>query len=548
MALHTGSLTWDKTKRDYEWAPMLNHVARLMAAANGGQILLSRATAELVRGALPEGISLHDHGEHRLKDIKQPMQVYQVLVAGLLTDERSLKTLDVPRHNLPIQPTKFLGREKEVGDVIRLLDDGEKKLVTLIGPGGVGKTRLGLRIAASLIASFDRVVFVDLAPLRDPDLVAAAIAQTLELRETTGERLLDDVIYFLRDKHLFLLLDNFENVVPASAIVEKLLEACPRLTVLVTSLCALKLRREQRYQVLPFPVHDLGCPIVRTDASKSTAICLFRQRARAVDPSFELTDKNVQWVANICWHLDGLPLAIELAASRSDVFPPQALYGKLKSLLSMLTGGASDAPERQQTMRGTIEWSCKLLAPPERDLLWRLAVFAGGCTIETITAICYPLNVQLRSEPDVVESITSLVNKSLLRRDNIRRPTNENPRFTMLQTIREYGLEQLKESGEALPLQEQHALYFAHLVEQEEPRFVDADQEVWLDGIDAEQENIREALTWACESNKADIGLRMAGTLWWFWYVRGSRTEGRDWLKQLFLLSVTKICGEGQGR
>ena len=376
MALHTGSA--DERGGDY-FGPPVNRVARLLSAGHGGQILLSSATKELVRDALPEGASLSDLGERRLKDLFRPERVFQLIAPELPTSYPPLKSLDARTNNLPAQPTPLVGRESELGEVRDLLRTEGVRLLTLTGPGGIGKTRLGLQVAAELLDKFeDGVFFVALATITDPALVASAIAEPLGVVEAGDQPLEEGLKDFLRSKELLLLLDNFEQVLGGAPLVGELLSACPKLNVLATSRSVLRVYGEQEYPVPPLELPRPGRlpPIDRL--SQYEAVRLFIERAKAASPNFSVTDENAPAVAEICMRLDGLPLAIELAAARIKLLTPGAMLERLGSRLKLLGGGSRDLPERQRTLRGTIEWSHALLEEGERMLFARLAVFSGA--------------------------------------------------------------------------------------------------------------------------------------------------------------------------
>jgi predicted ATPase/class 3 adenylate cyclase len=529
MALHTGVV--EERGRDY-FGPPLNRVARLLALGHGGQTLLSRATYELVRDALPEGVRLQDLGAHRLKDLQRSEQVFQLLHPDLPADFPPLKSLGTLPHNLPIQPTPFLGRDQETAVVRDYLLREEVRLLTLTGPAGSGKTRLGLQVAVDLIDAFrDGAFFVALAPITDPGLVATSIAQALTVRETTGRPLLENLREYLQDKHMLLLLDNFEHVPVAAGLVAELLASCPRLKVLVTSRAALHLRGEHEFPVPPLALPNLR-PLPPVEAlSQYAAVELFIQRALAVKPDFRLTNENAPAVAEICHRLDGLPLAIELATARIKLFPPQALLGRLGNRLKLLTGGARDLPTRQQTLRNSIAWSYDLLDPEEQKLFRRLSVFVGGCKLEAAEAVC---NAEGDLEIAVLDGVASLVDKSLLGQTE---GIGGEPRFLMLETIREFGWGQLQASEEADEVGRQHAGFFLALVEEEEPKFAQGDQRMWLDRLEQEHANLRAALAWSMETGEVKPGLRLAGALWQFWDLRGHWGEGRNWLAGLLLLA-----------
>src|SRR2546421_2906710 len=360
----------------------VHRAARIMSAGYGGQVLLSATTQELVKHDLPDGVSLRDLGEHRLKDLQRATHLYQLIIAGLPADFPPLKTLDTYHHNLPVQLTHLIGREKEVASVQQLLRRQNVRLLTLTGPGGTGKTRLGLQVSAELSDLFsDGVYFVNLAPVSDPSLVVPAIAQALDLKETGDQPLLDILKMSLRDKQLLLLLDNFEQVVSAASQVTDLLAACLNLTIIVTSRAVLHVQGEQEFAVPPLSMPDpKHLPDMET-LSQFEAVALFLARAQAVKPEFQVTNASAPTIAEICVRLDGLPLAIELAAARIKLLPPQALLARLGQRLAVLTGGARTAPARQQTLRNTIKWSYDLLDAQEQRLFRRLSVFVGGCNL-----------------------------------------------------------------------------------------------------------------------------------------------------------------------
>ncbi len=426
-------------------------------------------------------------------------------------------------HNLPAQLTSFVGRERETAEVVQLLETA--RLLTLTGPPGTGKTRLGLRVAAEVLDQFpDGVFFVDLAPIRDPGLVATTIAQVLGIGESGGQPLLDTLKNALRHKHLLLLLDNFEQIMDAAPLVGELLSSSPGLKALVTSREALRVYGEQEYPVpsLTLPALDRTEPL--RSLSQYEAVELFTRRARAVRPNFALTEDNAPAVAEICVRLDGLPLAIELAAARSTMLSPEMMRRRLESRLGVLVTGPRDLPARQRTLRGTIDWSYDLLDPPEKTLFARLAVFQGGRTVEAVQAVCCQgLTI------DVLAGLESLLNKNLLRRVE---GTPEEPRFVMLEMIHEYSWERLEASGEAGDLQRRHAEYFLALAERAEPELRGARQQDWFVQLRAEQDNLRAALAWSLAAGEAERGLRLVAALRDFWYFDGHSAEGLRWTER----------------
>jgi predicted ATPase/class 3 adenylate cyclase len=519
MAVHAGEAVPDE-RGDYLASP-LNRLSQLLAAGHGGQILLSPAVQLLARDALPVGAELRDLGAHHLRALLEPLRVYQLLHPGLPVEFPALRSLDARSHNLPLQPTPFLGRERETAEIVAVLRAPDTHLLTLAGPGGTGKTRLALQAAADLLEDFaDGVFFVPLAPLSDPELVPSAIARTLGIREQGDQPLWERIRHELATKQLLLILDSVEHLVEAAPAVGELLAACPRLKVLATSRLPLRLRAEHEYPVLP-----LGLP-PRHAASPEAILCfeavrLFVERAQTVKPGFILTPETAVAVAEIVRRLDGLPLAIELAAARVRILPPATLLARLEKRLPLLTGGPRDAPARQQTLRDAIAWSHDLLTPAEQTLYQRLAVFAGGAALEAVEAV-----VNLEGQLDVLAGLDRLVEHSLLRSAE---GVDGEPRFTMLETIREYGLERLEESGEAEATRRAHTDFFLALVEQAEPELTRPEQLTWLERLETEHDNLRAALSRALVCD-AQIALRLAVGLGWFWYFRGYFREGRAWL------------------
>jgi predicted ATPase/transcriptional regulator with XRE-family HTH domain len=431
--------------------------------------------------------------------------------------------------NLPDESTPFIGREPEIARVSNLFDEPTVRLVTLTGTGGTGKTRLALRVAAALLPAFtDGVFFVSLASLNDPALVASSIAAALGAREGGETVFTDALACYLRDKRLLLLLDNAEHLLEASTLVERLLDACPLLHILVTSRTPLHLVREHEYAVaaLTFPPTYARQPVgLRSLDELATyeALALFVARARAVKADFALTDENAPAVAEICRHLDGLPLAIELAAARIKLLPPQALLQRLSSRLQLLTGGARDHPARHRTLRASIDWSYSLLSEQERELFTELSVFARGCTLETAAAVC---GAEGDLEIDLLDGVASLVEKSLLQQEG-----KDEPRFRMLETIREYAAERLGETEQREVVQRQHASYYLSLAEKVAPELFGPSQVEWLARLEEEHDNFRAALQWANERGELEMGLLLASALRQFWYLRGYWSEGSRWLQ-----------------
>jgi predicted ATPase/class 3 adenylate cyclase len=523
MALHSGAA--EEREGDY-LGLALNRVAHLVAAGHGGQILLSQATGELACDALPEGTSLRDLGEHRIKSLVRPMRVFQLMAPDLPVEFAPLKALKLRPHHLPLQLTPLVGRQREVETARDLLQRAEVRLLTMTGPGGTGKTRLSQQVAADLLDDFaDGVFFVDLAPILAANLVASAIARMLGVRETGGQTLLESLKTSLQMRQILLVLDNFEQVLEAAPLVLELLTAAPGLKVLVTSREALHVRGEQEFPVPPLSVPGLTQGLPVEVLSRYAAVELFVQRATSIRPDFVLSEEDAPAVAAICRRLDGLPLAIELAAARIKLFPPSALLARMEKLLQLLTGGAVDLPERQQTLRGSIAWSYDLLTEGEKRLFRLLSVFVGGCTLDAAEAVCNPDG---GSQIEVLDGVASLVEKSLLRQEAGAVGV---PRFGMLETIRDYAGQKLCEAAEAEPARQRHLEFFVHLAEEAEPKLEAAGMLAWFERLEAEHDNLRAALTWGFEAEPT-LALRLAGALGLFWEVRGYWDEGRAALER----------------
>jgi predicted ATPase/class 3 adenylate cyclase len=536
MALHAGPVEPDASG-DYR-SPVLNRLGRLLGASHGGQVLLSLATYELARDHLPDGAGLRDLGEQRLKDLGRPEPVWQLLHPDLPERFPPLATLARTPNNLPAQPTALVGRERELAEVVGLLRREDVRLVTLTGPGGVGKTRLALQAAAELVEDFtDGAWFVDLAPVREPGLVPAVVAAALGVREA-GRQPLEALLHaHLRERRLLLVLDNLEQVVAAAALVAELLAGAPGLTVLATSRIRLQLRAEREMVVPPLALPDrrrLGRPDRLTEYP---AVRLFVERAQAARAGFVLDDASAPAVVEICHRLDGLPLAIELAAARVRLFDPEQLRDRLERRLPLLTGGARDLPARQRTLRDAIAWSHDLLAPDERILFDRLAVFAGGWTLEAADAVCDP---EGERDLDALSGLAALVDQSLLRQDEAA----GEPRFRMLETVREYAVERLEESGEGALLRRRHATYYLDLAEGAEPAPGESSSAELLARLEAEHDNLRAALHWTAERD-AEAALRLAVACAGLWIVHGHFAEGRGWLERTLAFAVRAPDSEG---
>ena len=522
MGLHTGEV---RTVDIGYIGIDLHRAARLGAAGHGGQILLSDTTHALVAEDLPEGVSLRDLGEHRLKDLAHPMRLFQVVAADFPADFPPLKSLDRLPNNLPIQLTSFVGRMQEIAEVKGLLS--KTRLLTLTGGGGSGKTRLGLQVAADLLEQYpDGVWLVELASLSDPALVPQTVASTLGVPEQPGQLLRETLVAHLRSKSLLLLLDNCEHLLAACrGLAGALLRACPKLQILATSRETLGVDGELTYPVPSLRLPDLRRPAPFARLAEYEALSLFAERAIFAQPKFILTESNAPVVAQICHRLDGIPLAIEFAAARVRVLSVEQIATRLDDRFRLLTAGSRKALPRQQTLRAMMDWSYDLLSEQERNLLRRLSVFAGGWTLEAAEAVGGFDGLQ---PADILDLLTRLVDKSLV----IVETQGGEARYRFLETVRQYGRERLLESEEAPHLRKRHRDWYLWLAERADPELRGPEQRAWLERLETEHDNLRAALEycWSTEGG-ADPGIRLAGALHWFWYLRGYWSEGRGWLE-----------------
>jgi predicted ATPase/DNA-binding SARP family transcriptional activator len=495
---------------------------------HSGQVLLNETAAELTSNRENlDGMTLRCLGAHRLKDLGSAQVLYLLEHQNLPQELQPLVTLDSRPNNLQTQPTPFIGREKELAAVIAALRSDKVQLLTLTGTGGTGKTRLALQAAAGLYERFEQgLFFVELAALREPNHVIGAITTTMNVLETgdEGRSLLETLKDYLVSKRLLLLLDNFEHLLSAAPQVAELLASCPQLKVLATSREALHLRVERVFPVPPMQIPSRGQPV--EVMRRCEAIRLFAERAAAVRPTFELNEENVEAVAETCIRLDGLPLAIELAATRIRVLTPKTLLTKLKSRLNLLKGGPRDLPERQQTLRSEIDWSFEMLEPEERRIFMRLSIFPAGCTLDAVKAVCPIAGEDL----DIFSNLSSLAEKNLVRLVEV----NGVSRYRMLETIREYARERLEESDDLHVIEPQFARYFLRFAEQSKPELYGPDQMQWFERIENEYGNIRAALTWLYDRRELEDGLRLAGALGWFWFRRARFSEGQRWLELFY--------------
>ena len=500
----------------------VHRAARICGAAHGGQIVVSETTAGIVGQTASVDLRFADLGRHRLKDLEHPEHLYQVVGDGLLNDFPTLRSLKPPT-NVPRHVGVLVGRSSEKQELERMLRDGARA-VTITGPGGTGKTRFAAAVALNLLDHFeDGVLFVDLSAAGDASLVSSAIAQVIGVQDEGGTPLADAIAQELHDRHMLLLLDNFEQALDGAVVVSQLLHHAPRLVALMTSRIVLSIEGEQEFPLAPLGLPDDGS---REAVERSEAAQLFIERGGQARPGFVLTDENAQAVASVCALLDGLPLALELAAARLKLFSPEALVSRLNDRLSLLTGGSGDRPDRHRTLRNTIDWSVHLLSEEDRGFFRDQAVFNGGATVEAAEAVA-------GAGEDSLDALTTLVGHSLLR---LRSDAEGEMRFWMLQTIREYALEILAEDPGRDSLYERHARYYLEVAETVAAEA--SSRPTQLDRLDSEHDNMRSALEWWLD--RADgshpeapgLALRLTIALGRYWYTHGHAVEGGRWLER----------------
>jgi len=536
MGIHTGE---PKPAEEGYIGLDVHYAARIMSAAHGGQVLLSQVTRDLVADELSDGVTLRDLGDYRLKDIARLSRLFQLVVPDLPADFPPL-TISGPRrvlYNVPSPSTSFVGREHEVETVSKLLREADVRLLTLIGTAGVGKTRLALQVAAVVAEQFaGGVSFAALDQLSDADGVLPAIAQALDVQERRDAPLSEQVRAALREQPCLLILDNFEQVLPARQVIINLLAGCPQLKVLVTSRVLLHVQAEHLFEVSPLPLPEPGSSRDLAKLTRCAAIALFVQRAGSVAPNFHLTSANAAAVVGICTRLDGIPLAIELAAARIRHFPASTVLSQLERGLANLQGNMQDVPARQQTLRGAIAWSYQLLEPAEQRVFRRLAVFTNGASFEAADQVC---TIEGESEERVAEILVALVDKSMVQRQE---QEEKGIRFWLLQALCEYGVERLVEAGELEATRTAHAAYYLSWTERAVPLLTGAEQIHWLDLLDQEYENVRTALEWMLENTgeeiwRAEQALRLCVTLLGYWEIRGYFRESMAYLERALVNS-----------
>ncbi|MBC5823537.1 MAG: adenylate/guanylate cyclase domain-containing protein [Candidatus Eremiobacteraeota bacterium] len=532
MAIHTGHA--DEREGDY-FGPTVNRVARLLSAGHGGQVLLSGSAADLARSDLPAQTSLRDLGSHRLKDLAYPEHVFQLAGDGLRDIFPSLRSLDALPNNLPIQLTSFLGRDDDIREVEKMLE--RSRLVMLQGSGGVGKTRLALQVGARLLDRFpDGVWFVEMAPLTDPQLVASTVATTFGLTEQKGRPIGETLVEALKGKTLLLVLDNCEHLVAEAArLAEHLLRSCPSLRILATSREPLGIGGEAALRVPSLAAPGAHTNIAASEAARFPAVALFVERAAAVNDQFVLTDANAPAVMEICRRLDGIALALELAASRVKVLSPEQLLLRLNERFRILTGGSRTALPRQQTMRALIDWSYELLSENEKTVFRRVAIFAGGWTLEAATDICADESIE---SWDVLDVLSALITKSLVAADI--GPTTQ--RYRLLESTRDYALERLAQSGEGDRISRRHAeVFLAVAVKADAMRTTTAD-ESWLAPLECDIDNLRSVLGWTLGSETTlELAAALTVALDFFWRDEGLQSEAERWHELVFAKASDRL-------
>jgi predicted ATPase/class 3 adenylate cyclase len=529
MGLHTGEA--ELRDGDY-FGQTLNRAARIMSAGHGGQILVSDVTVQVAREYLPADVSLFDLGEHHLKGLLHAEKIYQVVAPDLQKDFPPLNSIPTATNNLPAQLTSFIGREREMAEATKRLENA--RLLTLIGPGGTGKTRLSIQLGTEMLSHFrDGVWFIELAPLADPALIVQTVASVLGVRSQIGMPLMTIVLDYLRAKNLLLILDNCEHLVEASAaLADEFLHNAPQVNIIASSREALGIAGEAVYRVPSLSLPN-QVQASREAAMRFESVQLFVDRASATNPKFHLTDENASSVAQICSRLDGIPLALELAASRVSVFTTEQIAKRLDDRFKLLTGGSRTALPRQQTLRALIDWSYDILSLDECKLLRRLSVFSGGWIFEAAEAMF--------DDMDVLDLLPQLVNKSLATMDD----EGKEPRYRLLETIRQYARDKLLESGEAAEIRNRHLDYHVRLAESAELHLYGKMALNWVNRLEAEYDNLRAAIEWGLDNNVMAV-LRMAGALPNFWFRRGYESESLRWIREALerVKSLPEVEGE----
>ena len=528
MAIHTGHT--DERDGDY-FGPAVNRVARLLAIGHGGQVLVSGASTDLAQGELPSQAALRDLGAHRLKDLTHPEQVYQLIVPDLPGEFPPLRSLEALPNNLPLQLTSFVGREVEILTITETLT--KHRLVTLVGAGGVGKTRLALQVGAELLDSYpDGVWLLEQAPISDGTLIPSALASIFQVREAEHRSITDALVHALKPRHTLIIFDNCEHVVEGAArLIDTILRNCPHIRIIATTRQGLGIAGEAVHRVASLAVPTPSPSLTAEEAMRHGAVALFVERAIAATETFRLTDQNAYVVARLCQRLDGIALAIELAAPRLKALSVEQLEAKLSERFRILTGGSRTALPRQQTMRALVDWSYELLTDDEKRLFRRLAVFGGGWTLDAATAICSDDTIE---DWTILDLLQSLVDKSMV----VAELSGSEQRYRLLESTRQYAHELLEKSGELEPMHTRHAGYFLDYVRQAYDRYWTTPTKAWIALLQPENDNLRGALDWALgEKRDVELGAALAGFLYRYWFLTAFEAEGRARIEGAIALS-----------
>ncbi len=536
MSIHTGEA--EERNNDY-YGPALNRVARLESLAHGNQTLVSLVTTELVRDMLPERVTLKDMGSRRLKDLTRPEMVFQLVHGELQDDFPPLKSLDTHPHNLPIQPTTLIGREKDIDTIRKCILEDKARLVTLTGPGGIGKTRLGLQTAADLIDFFeDGAFFIDLSAVDEVNYVVPVIARTLHLNETSGKPFFDILRDYLSPKKMLLVIDNFEQVMKATNFLLQIMKKCAEVVFVVTSREALNVRGERIFNVSPLQLPDLtkaendeGLPYLQ-NLNQYESVRLFIERAQALHMDFVINNDNAPAVAEICVRLDGIPLAIELAASRIKVLTPDEILMRLEDALRFLTGGAKDLPPRHRTLRAALSWSYDMLEEKQQRFFQVFSIFPASFTLGAVENICATLGF---CEEDVLQVVDSILDKSLLQK---MEKSEGAPRFFMLETIKSFGKEKAEKEGIIPVVKRDIGKYYLNLAEKAEEQLLYLGIKDWMKCLDDEYNNFLEIINWYIEdeedSQNREISFRITAALREYWKIRGYLSQGRELINKVY--------------